>query len=216
MIEFQNVSLSAGKFSLPGISFRMDAGDYAVLMGRTGSGKTTILEALCGLRNVVSGRIYIGGEDITDWKPALRGIGYVPQDGALFPSQSVAENLGFALHVRRVPRPQIRERVQELATMLGIEPLLQRRIHGLSGGERQRVALGRALAFEPRVLCLDEPLSALDEDTRSDMVELLRGISKRTGVTCLHVTHSRLEAKALATRIFNIHDGRVLLVNHSA
>ncbi len=210
MIEFQAVSVRAGSFHLNAIDFTLEAGAYGVLMGRTGSGKTTLLEALCGLRPVIAGRILLGGEDVTHWKPALRGIGYVPQDGALFPTMTVAQNLGFALWIRRKNKLEIRERVKHLADRLEILPLLDRRIHGLSGGERQRVALGRALAFEPKVLCLDEPLSALDEEMRGSMVQLLATLSAETGVTCLHVTHSRQEAEALASRLFRIETGKVI------
>lgn len=207
MIELRNVTLRAGQFSLASLSFRVEAGQYAVLMGRTGRGKTTILESLCGLRPVASGSILIHGQDVTDWLPGDRQIGYVPQDLALFPTMTVGDHLQFALRLRRVRPAAIRARVAELAEVLGIEHLLERTTQGLSGGESQRVALGRALSFRPPVLLLDEPLSALDESTRRDMQHLLRTIKETTGVTTLHVTHSVEEAEALADRHFHLEEG---------
>ncbi|MDB4664449.1 ATP-binding cassette domain-containing protein [bacterium] len=210
MIEFQNVCIRAGDFQLNDVSFEVGSGEYAVLMGRTGRGKTTILESLCGLRRVQSGKIMIRGMDVTHWPPADREIGYVPQDLALFPTFSVAEHLQFALRLRRFHTTQIEHRVSELAEMLGITHLLKRQIEGLSGGESQRVALGRALSFRPTVLLLDEPLSALDAETREEIQTLLRTLTDNTGVTTLHITHNAAEATALADRRFHIVDGQVI------
>ncbi len=151
----------------------------------------------------------IHGTDVTDWPPADREIGYVPQDLALFPTFSVAEHLQFALRLRRLGARQIEQRTGELAERLGITHLLDRGIEGLSGGESQRVALGRALSFRPSVLLLDEPLSALDEATRNEMQSLLRSLTRDTGVTTLHITHSAEEAAALADRCFHLHDGEL-------
>jgi ABC-type sugar transport system ATPase subunit len=209
MIALEDVSVRAGKFTLSGVSFEIPTGGYGVLMGRTACGKTTILETICGLKRAEAGRILLDGRDITRLKAAERGIGYVPQDGALFSTMSVREHLGFALDVRCWPRPRTEARVAELAELLGIGHLLDRKPHGLSGGERQRVALGRALSAQPGSLCLDEPLSALDEDTREEMYGLLRSVCRETGVTTLHVTHSKTEAMELADRIFRVQKGRV-------
>lgn len=209
MIELRSVNVHAGEFSLTDISVHINRGEYCVLMGRTGRGKTTILESICGLRKIHSGDILIGGSNVTSWSPADREIGYVPQDLALFPTFSVQDHLEFALKLRRQSRPAMTARTKELAAVLGIEHLLHRGIHGLSGGESQRVALGRALSFEPAVLLLDEPLSALDESTRAEMHELLRRVKGATGVTTLHVTHSTEEAEALADRRFILDDGRL-------
>jgi ABC-type sugar transport system ATPase subunit len=209
MIELQRVSLRAGNFALHDISLRIESGEYAVLMGRTGRGKTTLLEAICGLRKIESGCILLHGDDVTDWSPADRQIGYVPQDLALFPTLTVRQHLEFAVRLRKAPPAMIRERVGEMSALLGITPLLERHVQGLSGGESQRVALGRALSFHPAVLLLDEPLSALDDATRGDMYALLRSIRERTGVTVLHVTHSRQEAAALADRLLLLEEGRI-------
>lgn len=209
MIELKDVTIVAGQFSLSNVSFTIDAGEYAVLMGQTGQGKTTILEAICGLRTVASGQILIRGQDVTRWPPADRQTGFVPQDLALFPTMTVAEHLEFGLKIRKVSGEQTAARVQELSTLLGIDKLLTRSIDALSGGESQRVALGRALAFRPSVLLLDEPFSALDEQTRGEMYELLRNVTRSTGVTTLHITHSQVEARELASRRFLLEAGQI-------
>lgn len=209
MIELRQLTVQAGNFSLRDISFVIPRGGYGVLMGKTGCGKTTILESIIGFRDISAGRILLDGIDVTDWNPALRGIGYVPQDGALFSRMTVRRQLGFALSIRRVEASVICNRTMELAELLGISHLLDRVPKSLSGGERQRVALGRALSFEPRVLCLDEPLSALDSETRLQMCDLLAQIRQRTGVTTLHVTHNLDEAQRLADPLFQLRDGQL-------
>jgi ABC-type sugar transport system ATPase subunit len=209
MIALENVSLRAGTFHLESLSFTVSAGGYAALMGKTGVGKTTLLEAICGLRPIQSGRILLQNRDVSHDKPAERGIGYVPQDRALFQTMTVWEHLAFALTIRRWDRPAIAARVEELADWLGLEHLLDRLPHGLSGGEAQRVALGRALSGRPRVLLLDEPLSALDAETRTDMFELLHSVRRHTDATILHVTHDLAEAQQLADAILILHGGTV-------
>uniref|UniRef100_A0A7C4LMQ8 ABC transporter ATP-binding protein n=1 Tax=Schlesneria paludicola TaxID=360056 RepID=A0A7C4LMQ8_9PLAN len=209
MIALKNLGVRVGTFQLSGISLEIAAGEYAVLMGRTGCGKTSLLEAICGLRAVAEGQVWCQGREVTTWDPADRDMGYVPQDLALFPTLTVREHLAFALRIRRVAAATIRQRIDELAQLLGLGALLDRTIHGLSGGERQRVALGRALSFHPAVLLLDEPLSALDEQTRHEMYALLKMLRSRTGVTTLHVTHHRHEAQTLADRLFVLENGHV-------
>lgn len=210
MIEVRDVTIMAGTFALEHLSFRVESGRYAVLMGRTGQGKTTILEAICGLRSIVSGKILVHNVEVSAWSPGERGIGYVPQDLALFPTMTVQQHLEFALRLRHTAPRQTANRVAELSDVLGISKLLQRRIQGLSGGEAQRVAVGRALSFRPSVLLLDEPLSALDETTRREMHALLRRVKETTGVTMLHVTHSKDDAEALADQRLVLEAGKVL------
>ena len=155
------------------------------------------------------GRIVLGNRTVTDLRPAERGIGYVPQDGALFTTMTVHQHLAFALVVRRADPQKIARRIEEIAKLLEIGDLLQRKPANLSGGERQRVALGRALSFEPAVLLLDEPLSALDDETRQQMYHVIRRVRQHTGVTALHVTHNRDEASELADAVFQMVDGKV-------
>ena len=206
MIELRHVGIVSGAFNLRDVSLTLQSGEYVALMGRTGQGKTTILEAIAGLRTVTDGQIIIEGTDVTHLPPAQRGVGYVPQDLALFPTMTVRENLEFALRIRGTPNHQ---RIQSLSEWLGITSLLERSVGQLSGGEAQRTALGRALSFEPKVLLLDEPFSALDEDTRLEMHRLMASVCEKTGVTVLHVTHNRSEALALAKRMLTIEDGGV-------
>lgn len=209
MISLDKLSIVQGSFCLSNVSFEVAEGQYAVLMGRTGCGKTTLLEAICGLRRVQSGRVVLVGRDVTALRPAARGLGYVPQDGALFSTMTVAQHLAFALEIRRQSRPAIAARVDEMAELLEIKHLLDRYPERLSGGERQRVALGRALSFRPTVLLLDEPLSALDDETRHHMYEVLGRIRRHTRVTVLHITHNHEDAARLADRILRLEDGRV-------
>jgi len=198
VIELTSVSIRAGEFLLKDISFKVETGKYIAIMGRTGIGKTTILEAICGLRSVEKGTVSIDGRNVTSVPPGDRNIGYVPQDLALFPTMTVEQQLGFAMTLRRVSSVEIKRRTKELAELLTISHLLKRRPTGLSGGESQRVALGRALSFQPAGLLLDEPLSALDAETRDDAQDLLKTLNKETGVTVIHVTHNADEAAALA------------------
>jgi len=209
VIRLEQVSVRAGSFLLRDLSLSVPAGAYAVLMGRTGSGKTTLLEAICGLRAVSAGRILLAGTDVTALPPAERGVGFVPQDGALFRHLTVREHLEFALVIRRWPRERIATRVAELAGWLGLNALLDRRPAGLSGGETQRVALGRALSFQPRILCLDEPLSALDDESRAGICTVLEDVCAHTGVTALHITHNLAEAERLADCLLLLKDGRL-------
>lgn len=212
MIQLQKLQYSAGIFRLSDVSVTIETGQYAVLMGRTGQGKTTLLELICGLRHPTSGRILIGGTDVTGWSPGDRQVGYVPQDLALFPHMNVRGHLEYALKLRKQSANTIRQRVDEVAQWLGVTHLLERRVTGLSGGEAQRVALGRALSFRPSVLLLDEPLSALDEQTRGEMHELLRRIKATTGMTTLHITHNSDEAAALADVQWRLIDGQIVPV----
>lgn len=210
MIHFDDVDIRLNGFALRKVRFSVPTGAYAVLMGRTGCGKTTILEAACGLRPIAAGRVYLMDRDVTGLPPGRRNLGLVPQDGALFSTMTVEEHLGFSLRIRKTARKEVARRVGELAEWLDIAHLLHRPPYGLSGGERQRVAIGRALAAKPDVLCLDEPLSALDEQTHAGMMRLLKQIHKKTGVTVLHITHNRREARTLAELLIVIKNGECL------
>ncbi len=207
MIELKSIAWSAGKFMLQDVSFSIETGQYAVLMGPTGQGKTTLLEIICGLRRALHGQVIINGTDVTRLAPGDRQLGYVPQDLALFSNLNVRQHLEFALQLRRRSRSYIQDRTEALARLLGIDYLMERRVTSLSGGEAQRVALGRAISFEPHVLLLDEPLSALDRDTRLGMHQLLKDLKTSTGMTTLHVTHNMEESEALADRQFRIQNG---------
>lgn len=210
MIDVFSLAVRQGQFALRDITFSVPAGAYAVLTGPTGCGKTTLLECLAGLRRANGGTVTLAGRDVTPLPPAARNVGYVPQDAALFAHLTVRENIAFALSVRKLPRAEIDTRVEELAVRLGVRNLLDRKAVGLSGGEAQRVALGRAVAFRPPVLLLDEPLNAVDEETRDRLIELLHGLWSEGGLTVLHVTHSRSEADRLGERRYRFDGGRVM------
>lgn len=212
MIRLEDICWKAGPFSLENVCFEVPSGQYGVLMGRTGSGKTSLVEMICGLRAPASGRIWLNGRDVTQVPPGERGLGFVPQDGALFPTQSVARQIGFALRLKGTPEREIADTVRRLASEMGIEPLLERKPAGLSGGEKQRVALARALAANPGVLLLDEPLAAVDEDTQTGLMQLLQRTQREHRITVLHVTHSRREAEMLAEVCLRIEGRRVVVV----
>jgi len=209
MIRLERVSIRVGGFELREISFEVRPRAYAVLMGKTGSGKTTLVEGICGIKRIDSGGIWLMSREVSNLRPGERGIGYVPQDRALFSTMSVYENLAFAMRIRRWGGSEIEKRVRELAELLGIGAILQRRTQGLSGGEAQRVALGRALAARPGILLLDEPLSALDDQTRSEMHELLKAVRSATEVTVLHITHHVADAENLADQLLVLENGKV-------
>ena len=210
MIELKGITIRVPGFELRDIGFEVEQGAYATLMGPTGCGKTSILEVICGIRKPQAGRVSINGEDVTKRKPGERGIGYVPQDGALFPTMTVRDQIAFAMGLRRWVKKKQQRRLDDLSELLRIGHLLKRKPHGLSGGEKQRVALGRALAFYPRVLLLDEPLSAIDEATRGQMIDLLKQVREHEGITTLHITHSSSEARALAGQALRLQNGMVL------
>ena len=209
MISVQQLRLCQGDFELRQVSFEIPSNAYAILMGPTGCGKTTLLESICGLRAIVGGKILVGGDEITRTPPAQRQIGYVPQDSSLFPTMKVYRQIAFGLEVRGFSKSERDQRVEELASSLDLTEILDRYPRGLSGGERQRVALARALSFRPRLLCLDEPLSALDGDTRNNLTKLLKKIQQSESVTVLHITHNVEEGAQLGTIHFRLEKGQV-------
>jgi len=194
------------------LSLEVAAGEYFVLLGATGSGKTVTVECLAGLRPIESGKVAIGGRDVTGAEPRERRLGYVPQDGVLFGHLSVRENVAFALRVRGVGRAERLAEAGRLAETLGIAGLLERGVKGLSGGEAQRVALARALAAKPAALLLDEPVSALDELTRDEILDELRAVQRRTGTATVHVCHNLGEMLRVADRVGVLRAGRLLQV----
>ena len=200
MIKTQALSFFIGDFKLNQINMEIPEGEYFVLLGRPGSGKTTFLECLCGLNHLNSGKVYIDGKDVTNLEPRKRGIGYVPQDYALFLHLSTKQNIAFSLRSRKIPHEEINRKVLEKASLLEIEHLLTRDVRALSGGEKQRVALARALVMEPKVLLLDEPVSALDESTRNAVCIKLRKLQKDLGITTIHICHNLEEAFTVAER----------------
>lgn len=210
MIRLENISWRAPGFTLENVSFEVPSNGYAVLMGKTGSGKTSLVEIICGLRRPASGRIVLDGVDVTRQPPHLRGIGYVPQDGALFSTMTVRDQIGFGLRIRDAKPSEIASAVNALAGEMNITHLLDRKPAGLSGGEKQRVALARALSVKPKMLLMDEPLSSLDEETQGSLIDLLKRMQRDHSITVLHVTHSRREAESLATLRLRIEDGRVV------
>jgi len=201
MLEVRNLSIRLGEFDLRDISFEVQEGEYFVLLGPTGTGKTVLIECIAGLHRPRTGRIILNGRDVTNLPPEGRGIAYVPQDYALFPNLTAFENIAFGLRVRKLPNEKVRAKVLELAEWLGITYLLDRLPLTLSGGEKQRVALARALAVEPQILLLDEPLAAVDEQTRDRLCRELKTIQRQTGATFLHVSHNFEETLAVADRI---------------
>ena len=184
----------------------MPKGGYALIIGPTGSGKTTLLEAVAGHARLRSGRVFMHDDDVTDLPPERRGLGFVYQQYHLFPHLSVRENIGYGLG--RNGRDS-RTRVEELAQMLGVEPLLDRPVRGLSGGEQQRVALARALAPKPSILLLDEPFAAVDPATRLVLRRELRELHEREGITTLQVTHDFDEALRLGDLVAVLSEGRI-------
>lgn len=207
MIRTLNLTKRLGEFQLIDASVTVEEGEYFVLLGPTGAGKTIFIECIAGIYRPDRGSIIIGGQNVTNLRPEERQLGYVPQDYALFPHLTVEKNIAFGLRIRREDPVTISRRTAELAELLGIEPLLARPIRTLSGGERQRVALARALAIQPRVLLLDEPLSAVDEQMRETLCAELRRIHQELNTTTIHISHNFEETLAVADRIGIIRDG---------
>jgi len=209
VIELDRLSIVQGGFSLTDINVSIPQSAYAILTGQTGSGKTSLIEMICGLRRPSNGRVLVEGRDVTRLAPSQRQIGYVPQDSVLFPTMKVERQIGFGLEIRNISKAERTERVNEVAEMLQLTSLLKRGPNQLSGGEKQRVALARAISFRPRLLCLDEPLSSLDEPARESMINLLRDVHQTQPITVLHITHSSTECQQLGTVELRLVDGKI-------
>ncbi|MDN7012007.1 ATP-binding cassette domain-containing protein [Methanoculleus sp. FWC-SCC3] len=210
MLRIAGLAKRLGDFALDGVDMTVADGEYFVVLGPTGAGKTILLETLAGIYSPDAGTIDLDGRDITRTDPKNRGIGMVYQDYMLFPHLTVGENIGFGLKQGKADPARISESVQETAALLGIGHLLERTTGTLSGGEQQRAAIARALVLQPRVLLLDEPLSALDTVTRERLRRELKAIHRATGTTVVHITHHFEDIFALADRVAVMQDGRIV------
>jgi molybdate/tungstate transport system ATP-binding protein len=205
MIRLEGLQVRVGSFDLRDVSLEVASGGYALVIGPTGSGKTTLLEAIAGHAPLRAGRVIVNGRDVTGLPPERRGLGFVYQQYHLFPHLSVRENIGYGVTRRNGSAA----RVEELAELLAIGPLLDRKVRGLSGGEQQRVALARALAPRPSTLLLDEPFAAVDPSTRQVLRRELRALHEREGITTLQVTHDFSEALRLGDLVAVLAEGRI-------
>ena len=195
------------------VSLEIESGEFLVLVGPSGCGKSTLLRMLAGLEEVTAGAIRIGGREVTDLPPRDRDIAMVFQNYALYPHMTVRENLGYGLRVRKTAKPEISARVEQVAALLGLDDLLDRRPAALSGGQRQRVAMGRAIVREPKAFLMDEPLSNLDAKLRVSMRGQLGALHGRLETTTIYVTHDQIEAMTLGRRVAVMRDGRILQVD---
>jgi ABC-type Fe3+/spermidine/putrescine transport system ATPase subunit len=209
-LRIESLAVAYGRTRvLHGVSLDVAAGEFVALLGPSGCGKTTLLRAIAGFVTPTAGRIAAGDRDITREPPEKRGAAMVFQSYALWPHMSVAKTIGYGLSVRGWDRARIAARVQEMLRLLRLEGLGERLPAQLSGGQRQRVALGRALAVDPEILLLDEPMSNLDARVREGVRHELRALQQSLGITAIHVTHDREEAMILADRIVILEEGRI-------
>ena len=209
MLILKNISKKLGGFHISDVNLTIPAGTYYVLLGRSGSGKTQLLELIAGLNKPDSGEIWLNGVNITHSRIQQRKIGLVFQDYAIFPNMSVYNNIAYSLTSGRYDKVLVKEQVTRVASELNISHLLDRSTHHLSGGEMQRVALARTLITSPELLLLDEPMASIDASLKDDIKRLLRRLN-RQGLTIIHVTHDYREAVSLATRVGVIHSGRII------
>ena len=189
------------------IDIEVSPGEFLILVGPSGCGKSTLLNIIAGLEQPTEGSILMGNRDVVNTPPSQRDIAMVFQSYALYPTMTVAENIGFALEIRKMPKADRLARINEVASMLHIEHLLDRRPSQLSGGQRQRVAMGRALARKPRLFLFDEPLSNLDAKLRVEMRAEIKRLHQLSGITSVYVTHDQVEAMTLGSRIAVMKDG---------
>jgi molybdopterin-binding protein len=212
MIEVKNLCVDLGEFVLKDITLNIEEGEYFIILGPTGAGKTVLLESIAGLYPIKSGEIWLRGKEVTGVEPEKRKISIVYQDHALFPHLSVKDNILFGLRMHNTRAAELVNRLNWITELLGIAHLLSRQPDTLSGGEKQKVALGRAIITQPELLLVDEPLSALDPETRESVQQELRQLHKALGITILHVTHDFEEAISLGNRIAVVGEGRLMQV----
>ncbi len=211
VIQIKNVAKSFGAFqALQSIDMTISDQEFMVLLGASGCGKTTLLRIIAGLEVASVGEVWIGGKRVDHLPPRDRGIAMVFQNYAVFPHLTVFENIAFGLRMRKLDQATIDERVGRTAELMHIEQLLKRYSGQLSGGQRQRVAVARALAMEPEVILMDEPLSNLDALLRMEMRAELKGVLEKSKTTTIYVTHDQVEAMSMADRIAVMHQGRIL------
>jgi len=211
VIELEHVTKTfSDVVAVDDVALEILDGEFLVLVGPSGCGKSTLLRMIAGLEEVSSGAISIGGRDVTELAPRDRDVAMVFQSYALYPHMTVRQNLGYGLKARRTPKPEIARRVDDVAALLGLEKLLDRRPAQLSGGQRQRVAMGRAIVRQPQAFLLDEPLSNLDAKLRVGMRASLAQLHQRLGITTVYVTHDQTEAMTLGQRVAVMRDGRIL------
>lgn len=207
-VKFENVQKSFGEVQvLTNFDLEVEPGEFVVLLGASGSGKTTALRILSGLETPSAGRVYIDGQDVTEILPKYRNISMVFQSYALYPHKTVAENIGFPLKVRRVPKEEMDAAIVDSARQVQLDGLLERYPRELSGGQRQRVALARAIIRHPSVFLMDEPLSNLDAKLRGHMRAELKHMQQSMGITTIYVTHDQIEAMTLAHRVAILEKG---------
>jgi ABC-type sugar transport system ATPase subunit len=214
LLQLFNVSLTLGTFTLNSVTLDVNQKEYLIIIGRTASGKTTLLKTIAGAYKPCSGRILIDGSDITKESPENRSIAYVSQIFSSFDPMNVRGNIEFGLRARSVPKPEREQLVNEVVKDLEIGHLLNRMPGTLSGGEQQRVSLARALVTNPKVLLLDEPLSMIDPESKGPIIRLLKAIPEKYNVPVIHVTHEWDEAYTLASLIAVIHEGRIIEVGY--
>ncbi len=212
-LEIRNLYKRFGQVEvLSDICVTMAPGDFLVLVGPSGCGKSTLLNCIAGLEHVSDGSVWIAGKDVTNVPPKDRDIAMVFQSYALYPTMSVADNIGFGMKIRRQPSSEISTKTQQVAGLLKIDHLLDRKPSQLSGGQRQRVAMGRALVRDPSLFLFDEPLSNLDAKLRVEMRAEIKRLHQTTGTSIVYVTHDQVEAMTMATKIVVLKDGKVMQV----
>ena len=209
MIEVRNLTVDLEGFHLGPIDLEIEKGEFFIIVGPTGAGKTILLETIAGIYNINTGKIIVDGKDITQYPPEKRNIGIVYQDFSLFPHLNVIKNIEYGLKTKGVSSEKRKKTIEKLSNLLCLNSLLNRSPETLSGGEKQRVALARALAIEPLLILLDEPLSALDPNIREKTAKELKSVNKKTKTTFLMVTHNIKEALSIADRIAIMRDGKI-------